>query len=71
MRFIGPGKDWSWWPGPGYELESTESFFLFRAGLEYEFEITHHWDISPAFIYDSRLGAYDTWTVALGIGKRF
>ncbi len=57
--------------GPGYEFERNEGFFLLRWGLEYEFEINHHWDLAPAFFYDTRVGAYNTWTVALGVGKRF
>ncbi len=57
--------------GPGYEIEKNESFFLIRAGLEYEIEMNHHWDISPTIFYDNRFNANDTWTVALGIGKRF
>ncbi len=57
--------------GPGLELERNEDFLLLRTGLEYEFEFGHHWDISPAFFYDTREGAYDTWSLALGVGKRF
>ena len=57
--------------GPGWEFEPTEDFFLVRAGVEYEFEMGHGWDFSPTFFYDSRRNAYDTWTIALGVGKRF
>lgn len=57
--------------GPGYELERNENFFLFRIGLEYEFELNHHWDLAPTFFYDSRQNAFNTWSVALGVGKRF
>jgi len=57
--------------GPGYELETTESFFLVRTGVEYEFELPGHWDISPSFFYDTRDRLYDTWSIALGVGKRF
>lgn len=57
--------------GPGYELEKNEDFFLFRLGVEYEIEFGHHWDIAPMIFYDSRLEANDTWSIALGIGKRF
>ncbi|MCB9288434.1 MAG: hypothetical protein H6560_14090 [Lewinellaceae bacterium] len=56
--------------GPGLELERTENFFLVRAGVEYEFELGHGWDISPTFFYDTRQNAYDTWSIALGVGKR-
>lgn len=57
--------------GPGYEVEPNESFFLIRAGLEYEIELRRHWDLSPALFYDTRFEANDTWTFAIGIGKRF
>jgi hypothetical protein len=57
--------------GPGIELEKTEDFFLIRAGAEYEFELGHHWDLCPMLFYDNRFNANDTWTIALGVGKRF
>ncbi|HMO38158.1 MAG TPA: hypothetical protein PKC76_04705 [Saprospiraceae bacterium] len=57
--------------GPGYEIERNESFLLLRAGIEYEWHLGHHWDIAPAFFYDTRAKANDTWTIALGFGKRF
>jgi len=57
--------------GAGYEIEKTEDFFLARAGIEYEFEIGNHWDVSPMFFYDYRFEANDTWSLGLGIGKRF
>lgn len=57
--------------GPGIEFERSENFALFRLGIEYEFEIHDHWDIAPTIFYDSRLDEYQTWSFALGIGKRF
>ena len=57
--------------GPGYEFEKNENFFLVRAGVEYEIDLPNHWDLSPSFFYDTRRGAYDTWTFSLAVGKRF
>lgn len=57
--------------GPGYELERTENYFLVRFGLEYEIDLPGHWDIAPTFFYDTRDRVYDTWSIALGVGKRF
>jgi hypothetical protein len=57
--------------GPGIELEPNANYWLIRTGLEYEFHLTHHWDLAPSLFYDSRQGEYDTWTIALGVGKRF
>ncbi|MCB0637517.1 MAG: hypothetical protein KDC54_12900, partial [Lewinella sp.] len=57
--------------GPGWELEANENLQLIRFGAEYEFHLPGHWDISPTIFYDSRHDAYDTWSVGLGVGKRF
>lgn len=57
--------------GPGLEFDPGKTLTLLRFGLEYEFEMTHHWDLSPAFIYDTRFNAFDTWGIGLGVGKRF
>jgi hypothetical protein len=57
--------------GPGIELEKEENLFVLRAGLEYELELGSHWDVAPTIFYDIRLDAYDTFSVGLGIGKRF
>lgn len=57
--------------GPGIEFERTENFAVVRAGVEYEVEIGHGWDLAPTFFYDSRFDEYHTWTFALPVGKRF
>ncbi|WP_299700129.1 hypothetical protein [uncultured Pontibacter sp.] len=57
--------------GPGIEVEPHENLFVFRAGLEYEIEIGSHWDIAPTVFYDNRVDAYDTFSVGIGLGKRF
>lgn len=66
-----PWKELVLLAGPGYEIEKNEDFKLFRFGIEYEFEIPGHWDISPVVFYDTRFDAFDTWSIALGVGKRF
>jgi hypothetical protein len=66
-----PYKGWVLQAGPGIELEQEENYFVVRFGLEYEIELSHHWDLVPTFFYDSRQGAYDTWSIGLGVGKRF
>lgn len=66
-----PGQGLVLQAGPGVEIEANESFLLFRLGMEYEFELNHHWDIFPTFFYDVREDAYHTWSVGLGVGKRF
>lgn len=57
--------------GPGAEYESGESFYLARFGVEYEYEIGNGYDISPSVFYDQRLDGFATYTIALGVGKRF
>ena len=39
-------RHWSFYLGPGYELESHENLFLVRAGTEYSFEITEDFEIA-------------------------
>ena len=57
--------------GPGVELEKTENLFVMRGGLEYELELGSHWDVAPTVFYDYRKDVYDTFSVGIGIGKRF
>ncbi|MDO6391061.1 hypothetical protein Q4E40_13040 [Pontibacter sp. BT731] len=66
-----PWKELVVMAGPGIEIEPKENLFVFRVGLEYEIEIGSHWDVAPTIFYDSRTDAYDTFSMGLGIGKRF
>lgn len=67
-----PYKGFVFLLGPGVEFEKTENLFVVRGGVEYELELKKsHWDISPTIFYDTRRHAYDTFSVGIGIGKRF
>lgn len=57
--------------GPGVELERGDSYYLLRAGLEYEYEINNKYDINTSFFWDQRFDGYDTWTIATGVGRKF
>ncbi|KAA6438165.1 hypothetical protein ACD591_18580 [Rufibacter glacialis] len=57
--------------GPGVEFEKEENLFVIRGGLEYELELGSHWDVAPTIFYDARKDAYNTFSVGIGIGKRF
>ncbi len=57
--------------GPGIELEEHQNFSVFRFGLGYEFEFGNHWDFAPEFVYDLKNGHINTFTIAIGVGKRF
>lgn len=57
--------------GPGVEIAHKEIFYLFRVGVEWEKEVGKYVDISPAIFYDRRFDGFSTFTIALGVGKRF
>jgi hypothetical protein len=51
-------RHWSFYRGPGYELESHENFFLFNIGTEYSSEISEDFDISFNPIYENEEKLY-------------
>lgn len=57
--------------GPGYEIARGQDYLLMRLGLEYEIELSHHWDLAPSFFFDSREGSFHTWSLGLGVGYRW
>lgn len=57
--------------GVGREFETHRNFWVYRVGLEYEFEIGHHWGLAPSLFYDAKESFYDSWTLGLMVGKRF
>ncbi len=57
--------------GFGREFEEHKKFWVYRFGIEYEIEIGHHWDIAPGLVFDIKEDLYDSWTIGLGVGKRF
>ncbi|WP_111707603.1 hypothetical protein [Lutibacter citreus] len=59
--------------GPGVEFEfseSTKNFFVLKAGVEYEIEISDGWEIAPSLMYDWK-EEYKTFSYGFSIGKRF
>ena len=56
--------------GPGVELESKESFFLMRLGMEYEKDITKSLYLLPSVFLDQRLDGYNSWNFGLGVGLK-
>jgi len=64
-------KEWVFVLGTGVEFEKNENLFIIRAGLEYEIEFGNNWDVSPAVLYDHRTNNFNTWSLGIGIGKRF
>ena len=56
--------------GPGIEIEEDESFYLLRAGVEYEKDITESFYILPNIFLDQRFDGYNTFNIGMGIGIR-
>ncbi len=61
----------SFFMGPGIEIEENENFFILRLGVGKEFELGNEWDFSPEFIYDLKNGSINSFTIAFGVGKKF
>ena len=57
--------------GIGIEFEQNENLFIARTGLEYEIKFGNHWDFAPTIFYDYRSNNFGTWSIGIGIGKRF
>jgi len=66
-----PWKGLEFIGGIGKEFEPHENFWVYRFGVEYEIEIGNEWDIAPGLIFDVKENLYDSWTLGLGVGKRF
>jgi hypothetical protein len=63
-------RHWSFYLGPGYELESHGNLFLLRAGTEYSFEITKDFEIALNLLYENKDEVYDTWTFGIAFNKK-
>ncbi len=57
--------------GFGREFEANENFWVLRFGIDLEFEMHNGWELAPSLVYDIKETIYDSWTIGLGIGKRF
>jgi hypothetical protein len=56
--------------GGGLEIEKHKNLFVLRLGTEYDIELHNNWSISPSLFFDFKED-FSTWTVAIGIGKKF
>ncbi len=56
--------------GPGVEFERNKSLFILRFGVEYAFVLGNSWELFPALNYDFKQ-EFDTYSLGIGIGKRF
>jgi hypothetical protein len=57
--------------GAGIEFEKNKNLFIVRAGFEYEIEFAEHWDLSPMLMYDYRKDEFATWSMGIGVGRKF
>lgn len=63
-------RHWSFYAGPGIELESHKNLFLIKAGTEYSFEITEEFEIALNLIYENKQDVYDAWTFGIAFNKK-
>lgn len=63
-------RHWSFYAGPGYEIEGHENLFLFKVGTEYSFEITESFEIALNLIYENKEEVYDAWTLGIAFNKK-
>jgi hypothetical protein len=63
-------RHWSFYTGPGYELESHKNFFLVKFGTEYSFEVTDNFEIALNLIYENKEEVYDAWTFGVAFNKK-
>jgi len=57
--------------GGGVEYEADESFGLMRLGIEPHMEVLEKWEIFANLSYDIKFDAYNTYNLAIGIGRGF
>lgn len=63
-------KHWSFYTGPGIELEKSRNLFLFKLGTEYGFEISETFEISLNLVYENKQDIYDAWTFGIAFNKK-
>lgn len=63
-------RHWSFYAGPGYELEKSENLFLIKLGTEYSFEITEDFEIALNLAYENKNEVYDSWTFGVAFNKK-
>lgn len=56
--------------GGGIEIEHHENLAVFRAGIDSPIPLGRGWVMAPTLIFDFKEG-YDTWSLAIAIGKEF
>ncbi len=57
--------------GAGREFSSHEDFTVIRFGLEAPYHLPKNWELFGVLTYDINIGAYQSMTYGIGIGKLF
>lgn len=66
-----PGKHTVFSVGNGGEFSKEANFFVTQFGFEYGIELPGEWELAPSLTYDMKWTAYDSFSIALGVGKKF
>lgn len=64
-----PGEHLTILLGAGGEFAKEETLLLFRAGLEYGWELPGEWELGISLLNDLKVDAYNSWTLGVGISK--
>ena len=56
--------------GAGVEFEKSQNLFVMRLGLEYAFDLGHHWIMVPQVFVDWK-ESYGTYSFSVGISRKF
>lgn len=62
-------RHWSFYLGPGIEVEQHKNLFLVKLGTEYTFEVNENFEIALNFIYENREELYDGFTFGVAFNK--
>jgi len=66
-----PTENWRLFFGPGYEFHGKKDKALLRIGVAYEWELQHHWSLSPELIADFLDGGAKTYVAGFSLGYHF
>jgi hypothetical protein len=63
-------RTWYLFAGAGIEIEGNKNLAVLRLGMERPLRLRNNWFLGPAIFFDIKEG-YDTWSLSIGIGKKF
>jgi hypothetical protein len=55
-------RHWTFYAGPGYELEGHENLFFMKFGTEYGIELTEKFELGLNLQYENKFEVYDSFT---------